>query len=60
MAKIDEKAGCESLKTSKHYRFLTKKEIDALDVGTCTAHNTPDYKQIRLIRSYHSFSAVGP
>ena len=50
MAKMDEKAVCESLQTGKRYRFLAKKEIEALQAYTSDAYNTQSYKQIGLIR----------
>jgi hypothetical protein len=34
----------------KRYRFLAKKEIEAMQAYTSDACNTHSYKQIRLIR----------
>jgi hypothetical protein len=50
MAKMDTKVVCRSLETGKRYRFLTKKEIEALAACASNAHNTSPYKEIRLIR----------
>jgi hypothetical protein len=50
MAKMDEKAVWESLQTGKRYRFLAKKEIEAMQAYTSDACNTHSYKQIRLVR----------
>jgi hypothetical protein len=50
MAKMDTKVVCRSLETGKRYRFLAKKEIEAMQADTSDACNTHSYKQIRLIR----------
>jgi hypothetical protein len=50
MAKMDTKVVCRSLETGKRYRFLAKKEIEAMQAYTSDACNTHSYKQIRLIR----------
>jgi hypothetical protein len=46
MAKNDEKSVCESLETSKRFRFLAKKAIEAIDTGISNAHNTRPDKEI--------------
>ena len=50
MAKMDRKAVCESLQTGKRYRFLAKKEIEAIEAHISDAYNIYSYKEIRLIR----------
>jgi len=50
MAKMDEKAVCESLQTGKRYRFLAKKEIEAMKAHASNAYNMHSYKEIELIR----------
>jgi hypothetical protein len=60
VAQMDIKVVCMSLETGKRYRFLAKKEIEALQAYTASACNTHSSKEIRLIRFYHSFSSVSP
>ena len=50
MAKIDEKAVCESLQTGKRYRFLAKKEIGAMKTNTSNAYNIAFDKKIEPVR----------
>jgi hypothetical protein len=50
MAKMDRNAVCKSLQTGKRYRFLAKKEIEAVEAHISNAYNTYSYKEIRLIR----------
>jgi hypothetical protein len=50
VAKMATKVVCQTLKTGQRYRFLAKKEIEAIDTGASNTHNTRPYKEIRLIR----------
>jgi len=60
MAKMDEKAVCESLQTGKRYRFLAKKDIGAMETNLLNVYNIAFDNDIELVRCYRSFSAVGP
>ena len=50
MAKMDRKVVCASLQTGKRYRFLAKKEIDAMKANASNTCNLLSYKVIGLIR----------
>jgi len=50
MAKTDEKTVSESVQTGKRYRFLAKKEIEAMRANASNACNIFSYKEIELIR----------
>jgi hypothetical protein len=50
VAKMDTKVVCKSLKTGKRYRFLAKKEIEAMQANISNACNIQFYKEICLIR----------
>jgi hypothetical protein len=50
VAKMATTVVCKSCKTGKRYRFLAKKEIEALQAHTSASYNTLSYKGIQLIR----------
>jgi len=50
VAKMDTTAVCKSLETGKRYRFLAKKEIEAMRANASNACNIFSYKEIELIR----------
>jgi hypothetical protein len=57
---MDTQVVCQSLETRKRYRFLAKKAIETLQAYISDVCHTCPYKEICLMRCYHSFSAVGP